>query len=258
MSEPLARCLEFVRALEVRCAEQLEPWQFGTAHFHLSLPRVWSLNFLAADDAGSAGARELAREADSVQGAARLEHRRIAVRDDSVGRRLAGGFAQLGWKVEPLLVMPYAAAGRVPDTSAVEEVRREELDPVWMAGKRASRHGRDEETVRQIVGQRRVIGEAGRARYFARFANGDVASYCELYSDGATGQIEGVLTLDAWRGRGFASAVVARALAESQAMGHDLTFLLALADDWPKELYRKLGFREAGRTWDFVREPPHP
>ena len=257
MNEPLARCLGFVRALEERCAERLEPWRFGTAHFHLSLPRVWSLNFLAAANAGSAEAAELARQADSVQGAAGLVHRRIAVRDDRVGARLAQGFAQLGWTVEPLLVMPYGGGGRVPETSAVEEVRRDELEPAWAAGTRERPHGRDEETVRQIVGQRKVVGEAGRARYFACFVSGEVASYCELYTDGFTGQIEGVLTLDAWRGRGFASAVVARALAESQAMGHDLTFLLALADDWPKELYRKLGFRETGRTWDFVREPPH-
>jgi hypothetical protein len=32
-------------------------------------------------------------------------------------------------------------------------------------------------------------------------------------------------------------------------------FLLAEAEDWPKELYRKLGFEEIGRVWDFTREP---
>ena len=37
-----------------------------------------------------------------------------------------------------------------------------------------------------------------------------------------------------------------QALAASRAAGNDLMFLLANRDDWPKELYRKLGFDEVG------------
>jgi hypothetical protein len=35
-------------------------------------------------------------------------------------------------------------------------------------------------------------------------------------------------------------------------MGNDLTFLIADRDDWPKQLYAKLGFDEVGRVWEFV------
>jgi len=49
--------------------------------------------------------------------------------------------------------------------------------------------------------------------------------------------------------------VVARALAEAYASGHDLVFLLADDDDWPKELYRKLGFHDAGHVYELLREP---
>jgi len=34
---------------------------------------------------------------------------------------------------------------------------------------------------------------------------------------------------------------------------HDLTFLVADAHDWPKDLYRKLGFEPVGSTWAFTR-----
>jgi ribosomal protein S18 acetylase RimI-like enzyme len=85
--------------------------------------------------------------------------------------------------------------------------------------------------------------------------DGRVAAYCELFARGGVGQIESVMTLEEFRGRGFGRAVVARALAESIEARHDLTFLLADAEDWPKELYRKLGFEEVGRVWDFIREP---
>ena len=61
-----------------------------------------------------------------------------------------------------------------------------------------------------------------------------------------------MLTLERFRNRGLARATVMRALAASRAAGHDLTFLIADRDDWPKELYAKLGFDEIGRIWEFV------
>jgi ribosomal protein S18 acetylase RimI-like enzyme len=254
MVDDLERCLRFLRALEERCAERVEPWRYGQAFFQPSLPRVWSLNFLRVDHDG-VGAEALARETDGVQGEAGLAHRRVAVHDDARGGRLSEGFRALGWKVDPLLVMPHAENGRLPDTSEIVEVARNDLEPAWVAGLQESSGAEDHETVRQLLGQRAVIGAAGRARYFARLVDGAVAAYCELYTDGASCQIEGVQTLAPFRGRGFASAAVARALEESRAAGHDVTFLLALENDWPKELYRKLGFRAVGRIWDFLREP---
>jgi predicted GNAT family acetyltransferase len=101
------------------------------------------------------------------------------------------------------------------------------------------------------LGRRKAVD----VRYFAVRTDGRVAAYCELFSRGGVGQIESVMTFREFRGRGFGKAVVARALAESMAAAHDLTFLLADAEDWPKELYRKLGFEEVGRVWDFIREP---
>ena len=59
--------------------------------------------------------------------------------------------------------------------------------------------------------------------------------------------MEAVATLPAHRGRGYASAVVLRAVEEALAAGHDLVFLTADDDDWPKELYARLGFEQIGR-----------
>ena len=80
--------------------------------------------------------------------------------------------------------------------------------------------------------------------------DGEVGAYCELYSDGQTAQIENVFTLDRFRKRGLARAVVSKALEVAQ--GHELIFLIADQDDWPKELYRKLGFDDVGLIWEFI------
>ncbi len=148
--------------------------------------------------------------------------------------------------------------GQAPgvDTSGVEEVGWEELEPVWAEGIRASPEIQDEEEVQQLVAAQHRRRIAVDVRYFAARVDGGIASYCELFSNDKTGQIESVMTLEGSRRRGLAKAIVTHALAESRAAGHDFTFLLAEAEDWPRELYRKLGFEAVGSIWSFFRPPP--
>ena len=39
-------------------------------------------------------------------------------------------------------------------------------------------------------------------------------------------------------------------------VGADLVWLLADADDWPKELYGKLGLDPIGSCWQYTKPPP--
>jgi ribosomal protein S18 acetylase RimI-like enzyme len=175
--------------------------------------------------------------------------------DDDLGAALAPQFRRLGWKAEESLVMPHVGPIPKMDTSGVEEVHWDELEPVWAEGMRSSPGIQDEEEVRQLVAAQHRRRLAVDVRYFAARMDRHIASYCELFSTRSTGQIESVMTLARFRGLGLAKAVVTRTLAESRGAGHDLTFLLADEDDWPKELYRKLGFEVAGSIWDFLRPP---
>ena len=72
-----------------------------------------------------------------------------------------------------------------------------------------------------------------------------------LYSDGTTAEVENVYTAPEERGRGFARALVSRAVQLGVDGGHELTFIVADDFDWPKRLYARLGFEPAGRTWSF-------
>jgi hypothetical protein len=40
------------------------------------------------------------------------------------------------------------------------------------------------------------------------------------------------------------------------AGGADLVFIVAADDDWPKDLYAKLGYEAVGRFWQFTLPPP--
>jgi ribosomal protein S18 acetylase RimI-like enzyme len=251
----LERIVAFLRELDGLAAERELPSRFGTAYLHLELPRVWSRNYLVADtNLDEASSELLAAESDRILGGAGLRHGKVEVYDEQAGTRLEPGFRDLGWEVHCDVIM---VAGRDPDRPAdlslAEEAGADELEPVWAEENRSEPYGTDEETVRQLVANKRVVKASRDTRFFAARVDGAIASYCDLYSHRSTGQIEAVGTLEQFRNRGLARATVSRALGASREAGNDLTFLMARRDDWPKELYRKLGFDEIGVAYEFVR-----
>jgi ribosomal protein S18 acetylase RimI-like enzyme len=253
----LERCLALLREIDHKAAKRKLPFRFGTAYLHDEIPSVWSRNYLSLErDLDSATAGLVSAEADRVLSEAGITHRKVELYDAEVGERLAPDLAKLGWRVECDVVM---VAAREPDRdvdlSVVEEVGRESLEPVWAEAQGTDADVGGEDVIRQLAEGKRVLESAVGARFFAARGDGEIGAYCELYSGGGTGQIENVLTLERFRNRGLARALVLRALEASQAAGNDLTFLLADRDDWPKELYRKLGFDEVGFIYDFIVPP---
>lgn len=249
------RAIAFQRTFSERLVEQILPAAHGRALLTPSLSRVFYANHFSADLDADVSAAELVAEAEPLLASAKLLHRKISV-DSQLGARLVPEFRELGWRIEELLVMPYRGAlppaGEIP----VEQVEPEELEPIWEAGIRSDPEIQEDEEVRQLVAAQHRRRVAADIRYFAARVDGRLASYCELFSDGETGQIESVMTAEEFRRRGLGTAVVTRALRESQSAGHGLTFLVADAGDWPKEMYRKLGFEVAESIWDFLRPPP--
>ena len=256
MPSELERALAFEGTLRTRCAERIVPFRFGHAYFNDSHPRVWYLNALVVDGKRDVDPGELAAEAELLHTDAGQAHRRCQVLDEAVGAPLEKFFRRIGWQVDQELVMVHRGVGeRSADTSAVEEVAREDLLLLRKEISRAEDWADDEEVIDEVLDANRLWEQAGNARYFAVRVNGAPVAAADLYSDGRISQVEAVATLPAQRGRGHASAVVLRAVEEALATDPQLVFLTAAEDDWPKELYARLGFEEVGRTWDFLRKP---
>jgi ribosomal protein S18 acetylase RimI-like enzyme len=252
MTPELERAAAFEDALLEAAAGRIERVPLGSAFFTDSLPVVWSLNLMRVEKAG-AGAEEIAAEAERIQGGAGLEHRRVAIQDEDAGRDLEEGFIALGWRPDVFLFMvPRRETNRPVDTSGVVEIERKALRPIREAILEEWLGGFDEEIMRQIGESDRRFAEAGNARHFAVVVDGQAVSSTDLFSDGRTAQIEDVGTLPDYRGAGYASAVVTKALDEARAMDHDFIFLVADARDWPKEMYRRLGFDGVGEKYAFL------
>jgi GNAT superfamily N-acetyltransferase len=252
------RCIGFLRDHAFRLSDRGPKGRFGTALLRPELPNVWSLNYLFAErELEAATAQALSEEADDLLGAAGLRHRKIEVLDGETGRRLAPQFRRIGWHVEHDLVMPHRRRpDRDTDASLVEELDAGALEDTWAEGMRRD-FAEKEDVVRQLVQHKRLLAEDG-ARFFAARANGTIASYCDLYSDGRTAQIEAVVTLEPFRNRGLARAVVTAALAAARDSDHDLVFLLADDADWPKRLYEKLGFDIEDSVYEFTLRAASP
>jgi RimJ/RimL family protein N-acetyltransferase/predicted GNAT family acetyltransferase len=130
-----------------------------------------------------------------------------------------------------------------------------DLLPARWAGTLAQPWG-DAEIARQLDDAKQHIAAAIPTQFFAAFVDGEIAAFCEIRSDGRTAQIEDVEVVERFRGRGLGRAIVQHALGEARR-SHDVVWLEALADDWPRELYAKLGFELVDRR-DLYTQFPHP
>lgn len=252
-ADRLARARAFEERLREAAADRLLETRYGTAVVTPSLPRIWDQNVLRLREGARVGAQALAGEAERVLGPAGVAHRRVSMGPET-GERLRPAFESLGWRVDRYVFM--AAERPVAPGRAGERVVELTFEDVWAFRRQQAEEERgagDVQLLQQLGELYRRWARAGRPRHFGVVADGKVVSVSDLYSDGRTAQIEDVATLPAYRNRGYATTTVLSALAAATCEGHELVFLVADADDWPKELYSGLGFEEIGLGYAFLR-----
>jgi ribosomal protein S18 acetylase RimI-like enzyme len=246
MRSELARAYAFLARGDMGGTREVES-PFGRAVYTDELPRRLDGNYLWVD-------REAAPE-ELVAEAARLERRLIFVPDPTIGDSLAPWFKEHGWRIDRHVVMVQL---RDPETDADLSLVREVEEPDQREARRrvlANEPWASPEVLDQIFAAKARIGERVTARFFAVELDGEVVSYSDLYLDGADAQVEDVGTVPEQRGRGYAKAVVLGAIAEARRAGAEFVCLVADAEDWPKEMYRRLGFDEVGHYTKFFSPP---
>jgi ribosomal protein S18 acetylase RimI-like enzyme len=251
----LAAALEFERQTLVRVVDEVRAIDQGWVVRAPSFPEVWVFNNLRIhvevtyEEALKLCARHLP-DADFDQ---------ILILDNRVGERLAEVFRGDGWEVDvDVHSVLSLEPDRLVDTDAVVEAGEEEaLDLMerWMK-EDPSLH-----LTGAALGQLRNGNRLSwRARHARRLGIRDqderLVAMTLLYSDGRVAQVEDVYVIPEARGRGYGRVLVTRAVDLARRGGHELTFIVADDNDWPKQLYHKLGFEPVGRTWLFHRKRP--
>lgn len=248
------RTIRYWRQLEELVSTDRVDFRWGTAFLDAAFPVRYDANHLWIEDpVPDVTADELIAEADRILGGAGLGHRKVMVAREDDGRRLAIGFAEQGYRVSPLLTMAVLGEPDGPvDTAAVEVVdfatARLALETVTLR----EPYGTSPEVVRQLTDYHDKILEALDGRVYVVRDEGQIAAYCELYLLDGVAQVEDVNTLEEYRGRGYAKAVVSAAVRDARAAEAEVIFLYADAEDWPRHLYRKLGFRDLGTSYEYL------
>ena len=253
--EPLEAYTAFEGRLLRRVSTRVVPFQWGTAYLDDDLPQRYYSNFLRTErDLTGVSADDLIAAADEILGDDRYEHRLVIVRDEAAAERLGAGFAAAGFSREPEVVQMLR---RDPDRPGAIDV-----DVMSFADARElilQTHLEDERLPDAMAGPftdaRAQYERAIGAQFFVARIDGEQAGLCELYVDGEDAQVENVGTILRFRNRGVARSVVLAACEAAKAAGASRIFILADDEDWPKQLYQRLGFDRLATDVAFLRSP---
>jgi ribosomal protein S18 acetylase RimI-like enzyme len=222
--------------------------EFPLAHDHNRL-LVWSPVDAAA----------LADAAEAVLADAGCEHRQVQVQVHALADVLDAGLTGGGYRRTDEVVMarqPDAddTLAQQPPAPAIVELALAERAAVATDDWHEEQPEGSAELTRQLGQRITTVLDAVDATFLAiRDDTGSVAARTDLYVRDGVAQIEEVMTTPAARNRGFASALVREATRRARLRGVDIVFLTADADDWPAQLYGRLGFTELGRSASFAR-----
>ena len=244
-----ARIDEFRRHLQRASAGRTFELPNGTAIVSDSIRDVYDANYLSVESP-LVGAGDLAADAETALETS--HHCRVIVEDGTPG--LAENFAELGFdRVTHLVLAHTAELDRRVDTSAIRPIELDDLNELRTEATLREPWG-DADLAAQLNEAKRLVAAAVPTRFFAAEADGAIAGWCELRAHDGVAQIEDVEVREEFRGRGLGRALVQHALDEGLRAGA-LVYLEALADDWPRELYAKLGFTVVGHRDVYTRLP---
>ncbi len=227
-----------------------------------SRPNVWDANHVSRVTAASGP--EIDRLLAEMEARyAHCAHRCVAVdpfTSPAVSARLVlEGFEELTPVVHLLL-----DADLVPRAAPSPAMRPIETDDDWRAlhelvladhteGLRTGRTRATEDVTQGLVqGYRNTHGPC---RYFIAEVDGVACGYAASIRcpDGDLGMVEDVFTLPDFRGRGIASGMIDHCVRHARARGAGPVFIGAHVNDWPKQLYARLGFEPLLITRKFVK-----
>jgi N-acetylglutamate synthase-like GNAT family acetyltransferase len=250
VTDELARVHRFEREIELAGTQTVDS-PLGLGVLTPELPRRHDSNYVVVDRAASA--REAIDEADRILGGAGRTHRVVLVFDEELAGRLAPEFQGLGWLMQRHVFMVHR---REPEKRADLSVVREVDEAALRPGRTRAILGQPwgtREVAEQLLDAKVMLADRATVRFFGVEADGEIVAWSDLYLAQGVGQIEDVATATEHRGKGYASAVVLRAVEEARRAGADLVFLVADDYDWPKQLYARLGFDAVGHLHKFIR-----
>jgi GNAT superfamily N-acetyltransferase len=255
-------------AASARCVDAA----WGQAYLSPAIDRCYDRNMLwVTGDGDGITAPALDATAERLLGGAGLAHRRLFVEPEADARLREGLIAagyEAGTHVFQVLPRDGAAGAALLASPAPAHVEEASVEDVLAATEKYLKtdpdtpYGRDPRTRRHLLEHYRDYGPAGaeERRFVVRDLSGTgaVVAWARLWvrDDGDAAQVEDVVVLQPFRGRGYGRAIVTAATRAALETSPSLVFIVADAEDWPKGLYERLGYAPAGRLGVYLRFDP--
>ncbi len=222
-------------------------------------PRVWDANHARRVRARSdAEIDDLLAAMDQTYDG--MAHRQM-VSDIDTPDRVEARLALDGWGLEPvlqhLLTGPLRLDRARPTGSASLSIRAVKTDEDWASMEvltrldhleeqaEQGRAERDEALTRDMVEHRREKAPTVQA-FLAEVDGTDVGMFSSMPpppdQPARIGLVEDLFVRPEWRRRGVAVALIAHCVDDARARGADGVIIGSDPDDWPKQLYARLGF----------------
>ncbi|MFZ0180740.1 MAG: GNAT family N-acetyltransferase [Candidatus Dormiibacterota bacterium] len=253
ISAELAEAIRYARRIEALGSDDQGTWSGGVWLRARSLPQVYDVNHLIVLEEGfGMSMEEVSAAADEIQ--AELPNRIVEFVICAESDALAAAFRAAGWLDEPLgMMVRHREPDRHVDTAQVRVV-----DPISMRPARAASLADEPwatpDAVVQVREKQERVARGVPTTHLAVIVDQMVVSYCEVYRIDDIAQVESVATVPDHRRRGYARAVVTRALELTTECR--LVFLGMDPDDWPQRLYSRLGMDDIGRLARFRKALP--
>jgi ribosomal protein S18 acetylase RimI-like enzyme len=254
-NDELAEAVRYARRIEALGSDDQGTWPGGTWFRARSLPYVYDVNHvIVLEDAFGLSMEEVSAAADEIQ--AGLPNRIVEFVACAESDALTTAFRAAGWLEEPLgLMVRHREPDRQVDTSQVRVVDPMSTRPA-RAVSLADEAWATPDAVVQVREKQERVARGVPTTHLAVIDQGMVVSYCEVYRIDDIAQIESVATVPDHRRRGYARAVVTRALELTTECR--LVFLGMDPDNWPQRLYARLGMDDIGRVARFRKALPGP
>jgi GNAT superfamily N-acetyltransferase len=239
----LAKAIEQLRVTVGSLADEMTQIGPGWVARSATLPKVFGLNQVRISEPV-----DFAEAVSFVEEhMADLPYRHIIVEHPATGRVLEEPFRLAGWSVEREVFMSLDRdPDRRVDTEAVElldEAQMQELMRMWALEEHS---GISEERLSQLDEYNKRVGRLWDEKCYGVVEGGSPLTITKLRAASGVAWIEDVYTVPEARGRGQGRAVVNRVTEVAKAGNPDLVFIVADDNDWPKELYGKIGFDPVG------------
>jgi GNAT superfamily N-acetyltransferase len=196
----------------------------------------------------------------SEQACAGLSHRHVSAYC-KLSTATLESLAANSYQVQPEIVMgrpmaagPIAAPMGVevlavsPDDPRVDRLQARFWHEDWLPDA-------DEATVGELVGRRSEMDRAGVATSLVVYAGDEAVASLDVCVRDDIAELDALATLQGHRGRGYAAALFSRGVELAEQAGAELVVLTALADDWPRHWYARLGWQNLGPVTEATIHP---